>query len=223
MKRTSKLSETKMVLDAKQASTLLEQLDAVYANKKFAFNEINSPYSIKASNIEGLQQAKNIVLSTVPESTVKNTMIKFLDSETEYFRQVDNLNQQRNVRMKELASTIIGPSGEPIVPFAPIPFSELQLVGWDEKGNEVYYNTDDGYYYKRDGPGSNNLTRYNGTYMDSDGNLHYAEMEANNYTWGQLFHRYFSSDTIHLSDAMKNKLDDKFKDMLRPDSPWFKP
>jgi hypothetical protein len=126
--------------------------------------------------------------------------------------------------MKELASTIIGPSGQSIIPFAPLPFSgsDLELVGWDEEGNEVYYNSENGYYYKRDAPGSNSFTRYDGTYMDSDGDLHYAEREAENCTWGQWWKRGSDSDTMHLTDRDKNYLDDKFGDMLRPNSPWFK-
>ncbi|MCW4030703.1 MAG: hypothetical protein NWE92_13795 [Candidatus Bathyarchaeota archaeon] len=150
-------------------------------------------------------------------------MIKFLDSEAEYFRQVGNLNQQRNVRMKELASTIIGPSGQPIQPFAPIPFGKLELVGWDEDGNEIYYNTDDGYYYKRNGAGSNNLSKYDGNYMDSEGTLHDSSTESEDCTWLQWFNRFFGSDSMHLTDAAKNKLDERFKDILRPNDPWFKP
>lgn len=170
-----------------------------------------------------IKQVTNVVTKELPDSKAKGAMLKFLESEVNYYQQINQLSQERAARAKELSSIIIGPGGERIIPFAPLPFSDMLLVGWDKEGNEVYYNTDDGYYYTRDNPGGNKFTRFNGNYLDDNGTQHYAEREAESCGFWQWMYRLFGSDNQNLSfpDSFINKLDKVNKGRGPPNSDWF--
>ncbi|XHH08869.1 MAG: hypothetical protein ACFCUE_15095 [Candidatus Bathyarchaeia archaeon] len=199
------------------------QLNAIRSKHSLSF-EREKPLNATLAQVDEIKQVLSIVTKELPESNAKGAMLKFLESETNYYQQVSRLGQERVARARELSSTIIGPSGERIIPYAPLPFSEMQLVGWDKEGEEVYYNTDDGYYYKRDAEGSNSFTRFDGNYMDDTGYLHYAERDAENCTFWQWLYRFFGFADRNLTfpDVLVNHWDSVNGNKLRPDNPWFR-
>jgi hypothetical protein len=211
--KTKSDSKAPKALSKEQSTKFFSELNSIHSNKKYAFNRVNSPYSVNARQAEGVKQAALLFKSTLPASASKDAMLKFLDAEAKYFQQIAKLNLQRTLLMKDLYSYIIGPGGTPISPYAPIPFGEMVLVGWDEDNNEIWYNTDDGYYYKRDSAGSNTFTRYNGKFNDDKGEGHDAKELSEDCTWGQWFYRFWGKDKLKFPDSFMNKWDLKYRDM----------
>ncbi len=209
-KKTKVDSNVQKALSKEQTTKFFNELNSINSNKKYAFDRVNSPYSVNASQVEGIKSAALLVESALPASTAKEGLLKFLDAEAKYFQQIAKLNEQRTLLMKELYAIIIGPDGNPIIPYAPIPFSEMVLVGWDDNGNEIWYNTDNGYYYKRDSPGSNTFTKYNGKYKDDKGKEQDADGSR---TWSQWFTGLWGKhDKLSFPDVFMNKWDMKYKD-----------
>ncbi|MCW4006072.1 MAG: hypothetical protein NWF04_05705 [Candidatus Bathyarchaeota archaeon] len=208
-------------LSREQTEKIANQLKAIRSNPEYRFDQGKSAYTLNRQQVEGIKQVAELVKSSLPASSAKNAVMKLLDSEVSYFQQISELNQRRNVQIKELSTVIIGPDGRSIIPFAPLPMSKMLLVGWDKEGNEVYYNTDDGYYYTRDSAGGNTFTRFNGNYMDDNGTLHSAEREAQDCGFWQYLYRKFGFDDEHLKfpDSIINTWD--LKNKVRPDNNWF--
>jgi hypothetical protein len=223
MSKKAKTTKQTPTLTKTQSKKFLNQLESIRANPKYEFKTRKSAFSVNANQVEGVKQVASLVNSALPASSTKDAVASFLESEVKYFQKVSKLNQQRNVQMQKLSTTIFGPGGQPIIPYAPLPMSDMVFVGWDKEGKEVYYNTDDGYYYTRDKAGGNTFTRFNGDYLDSDGTSHDAKKEAENCDFWQSLYRFFGfdKDKLKFPDVFINNLDLKYKNKVRPDNDWF--
>lgn len=211
------------VLSKEQSAKFAKELNSIRTNPAYGFERGKSAHSISMLQVQGAKQVMEVIRSSLPASPAKTAITKYLESEANYMQKISQLNQQRNVTLKELSTVIIGPDGRSIVPFAPLPMSDMEFVGWDKEGNEVYYNTDDGYYYTRDSAGGNSFSRFNGNYLDANGNQHNAERESENTNFWQDLYRFFGFDEEHISfpDTFINKWD--LQNHVRPDNPWFRP